>query len=69
MEGNRAWKAMQAKTLTDRFSEADDPRSVPDLERENIELKQDLIKQMITLENYLSLVYHLGYQDEKNQDG
>jgi hypothetical protein len=35
----------------------DDPRTVGDLERENIDLKESMINQMITMEQYLSVAY------------
>ena len=34
-----------------------DPRNIGDLEEENIDLKQQLIHAMLTLEQYLSVAY------------
>jgi hypothetical protein len=43
----------------------DDPRTITDLERENIALKEQMIHQMVTLEQYLSIAY-VWYKNHPN---
>lgn len=44
------------------FNDLEDPRNIGDLERENIDLKEQMIHQMVTLEQYLSVAY-LWFKD------
>jgi len=39
------------------LDELDDPRTLKDIEQENIELKEQTIHQMLTLEQYLQVAY------------
>ncbi len=42
----------------------EDPRTLADIEQENLDLKEQMIHQMMTLEQYLS-VAHLWYADKE----